>query len=116
MMCAPVVLGFRPDAADQLTLQLDLPAALPCFAGHFPGFPILPGVVQLDWVMQLGAAHLRGVPPAATDFRIKFKRPVGPGSPLSLTLRHDTARGRLEFTYRLGDAIVSQGQVTLAAS
>lgn len=116
MMCAPIVLATRSDAAGQLTLRLDLPAALPCFAGHFPGFAILPGVVQLDWVMQLGAAHLSHVPPFATDFRIKFKRPVGPGSPLTLTLRHDMARGRLEFTYRVGDDVASQGQVTLATS
>jgi len=30
-------------------LELAVAPDLPCFEGHFPGVPVLPGVVQLDW-------------------------------------------------------------------
>jgi 3-hydroxymyristoyl/3-hydroxydecanoyl-(acyl carrier protein) dehydratase len=112
-MCAPIVRVVSAEAG-RITLQLDLPADLPCFRGHYPGFCILPGVVQLDWVMQLAATHLHCDQSSATIFRIKFKRVIAPGSPLSLTLCHDEVRRRLNFVYRSGDVVASQGQVMLA--
>jgi 3-hydroxymyristoyl/3-hydroxydecanoyl-(acyl carrier protein) dehydratase len=112
-MCAPIVHKVT-EAEGQVTLQLGLPEDLPGFLGHYPGFPILPGVVQIDWVMRLAAAHLGCGQRSATDFRIKFKQVISPCSHLTLTLRHDAARGRLEFVYRCGSGIASQGQVTLS--
>ena len=113
MKCAPVLRSLAFDGPQQVRVTLDLPATLPCFAGHFPGFPVLPGVVQIDWVMQLAAAHLRCAQRPAAEIRVKFKRVVTPGSPLGLTLRHDTARQRLAFTYTIGDSVASQGQIML---
>lgn len=113
MMCVPIVLAIASELPGQVTLHLDVPATLPCFVGHFPGFAILPGVVQLDWAMRLGSAYLQCGQPSATDFRVKFKRVITPGASLALTLRHDAVRRRLEFTYRAGESIASQGQVML---
>jgi len=111
-MCAPIVRAVAAEAA-RITLDLDLPPELPCFHGHFPGFPILPGVVQIDWVMQLGVAHRLCARASATDCRIKFKRVVTPGCPLSVTLSRDAVRRRLDFVYRIGDLVASQGHVML---
>jgi 3-hydroxymyristoyl/3-hydroxydecanoyl-(acyl carrier protein) dehydratase len=111
MMCAPIVRAAVADAPLQVTVELDIPATLPCFDGHFPGFAVLAGVVQLDWVMQIGAAYLLCAQRAATDFRVKFKRVITPGSPLVLTVRHDTARRRLDFTYRTGGTAASQDTI-----
>jgi 3-hydroxymyristoyl/3-hydroxydecanoyl-(acyl carrier protein) dehydratase len=99
----------------RVTLELDLPDGLPCFRGHFPGFPVLAGVIQLDWVMRLGAAHLACGQQSATDFRIKFIRVIVPGNPLTLTLDHDHARHRLDFVYRVDGLVASRGRITLAA-
>jgi 3-hydroxymyristoyl/3-hydroxydecanoyl-(acyl carrier protein) dehydratase len=114
MMCDPIARTVAADAG-QITLELDLPADLPCFQGHFPGFPILAGVVQLDWVMRLSAAYLRCGERSATDYRVKFTRLIVPGSPLTLTLDHDEVRHRLDFVYRTGGLVASRGRVTLAA-
>ena len=115
MMCIPIARIIAAETG-HVTLDLDLPADLPCFRGHFPGFPVLAGVVQIDWVMQLGVAHLRCDQPSASDFRIKFKRVITPGNPLTLTLSHDAARRRLDFVYRTGVLVASQGHVMLTAS
>ena len=58
----------------------------PTFAGHFPGRPILPGVVLLGWAVEtLGDAT--GDPSPACDIAsAKFLRPVGPGTALLIRL------------------------------
>ncbi len=77
--------------ADSVQAQsfLWVPPDLPCFAGHFPDQPILPGVMQLEWAVQL-ASILWPQQAAANRFagtvRVKFKAPVLPNGVLSLTL------------------------------
>jgi 3-hydroxymyristoyl/3-hydroxydecanoyl-(acyl carrier protein) dehydratase len=74
-----------------------VPPDHPCLAGHFPGRPIVPGVVLLDEV----AAALGVVPHGFAS--VRFSRPVRPGDVVDVS---GTA-GR--FVARVGDAIVVQG-------
>ncbi|WP_338665673.1 hypothetical protein VQH23_10945 [Pararoseomonas sp. SCSIO 73927] len=80
------------------TARFRVPADHPCLPGHFPGRPVVPGVVLLDAVMQ--AARAAGLPmgreEAARIASAKFLRPVGPEEEVELTLRR-TATGRLAF-------------------
>jgi len=85
-----------------LHYELRVPPTLVHFAGHFPGLPILPGVVQIDWAMRLAAEHVPGVRALASIEQLKFKAPVPPGALLDLTLTHDASRRRVKFVYRLG--------------
>jgi len=75
---------------------LTLPAEHPAFAGHFPGVPILPGVLLLDEAVH--AAEQSGQLPARR-WRIgtaKFLKPVSPGE--TLTLEHERlANGSIRF-------------------
>jgi 3-hydroxymyristoyl/3-hydroxydecanoyl-(acyl carrier protein) dehydratase len=115
MRCAPIVRHVAAEAAG-IALQLDLPADLPCFRGHYPAFPVLAGVVQIDWVMQLAATHLHCDQRSASDFRVKFKRVIVPATPLTLMLCHNSVRHRLEFVYRSGELIASEGRITLSSA
>lgn len=81
----------------QATAQLWVPTDLPCFAGHFPDQPILPGVMQLDWAIQLAnnlwpnetqISHFAGCA------RLKFKAPVLPNSLLTLALELNSDESR----------------------
>lgn len=66
--------------------------AEPAFAGHFPGHPILPGVLQVDAMRQAGllALHSMGGRGDCTFLRrlakVKFRQPVAPGDRLSIAL------------------------------
>ncbi|MGB4810856.1 MAG: hypothetical protein WBP13_00030 [Methylophilaceae bacterium] len=86
------------------TVPLDHPA----FAGHFPGMPILPGVVLLD-IALLSIANARGL--ALDSFEIstvKFLSPVNPGETLSI--EHTiSAKGTINFDILVEDRKVATG-------
>jgi len=98
-------------SADTLHYELRVPPTLVHFAGHFPGLPILPGVVQVHWAMHLAAEHVPAVHALASIDRLKFMAPVSPGAVLNLTLAHDAARGRVQFTYRLSGRECASGVI-----
>ena len=80
-------------------------ASLP---GHFPGHPVVPGVVILNYVFdQLSAQHrIRGIR------RLKFLQPVLPGQALRLELGPPGA-AKLPFKVWRGDELVADGQALL---
>lgn len=64
-----------------LESTLEFPADHPAFAGHFPGAPIVPGVLLLD--AALHALEAAGLPPTGIA-SAKFLQPVAPAQALSL--------------------------------
>lgn len=85
-----------------------VPANHPAFAGHFPGRPVVPGVVLLDRVI-LFAESLSAQPIAGWQFgNAKFLAPVGPGAELLFTFDAGRADGLL-FRVYAGDREVASG-------
>jgi 3-hydroxymyristoyl/3-hydroxydecanoyl-(acyl carrier protein) dehydratase len=95
-------------------ISLSVPTELDVFQGHFPGEPILPGVVQIDWAVRLAAEHF-AIEPVASDFQVKFRQVVRPGQDLSMTLTLDPQGRHIAFEYRTGADIVSSGKIRLGA-
>ncbi|HER34022.1 MAG: hypothetical protein JXJ30_10860 [Halothiobacillaceae bacterium] len=85
-----ILAHWTPDAAD------------PVFAGHFPGDPLLPGALMVDWAVTSFQTQL-GSPAAPGAIRqAKFPSPARPGVPLVLT--SETApRGRTRLTVSHAD-------------
>lgn len=89
--------------------ELRVPRTLVHFEGHFPGLPILPGVLQVDWAMRLASEQVPAVRTIVSVDQLKFMAPVPPGAVLTLALTHDAARRRIAFTYRLGERDCASG-------
>ena len=64
----------------------DIPADHPAFAGHFPGQPILPGVLLLQRVMSLAQAEFGRSLATCALRNVKFIAPVMPGDRLRMEL------------------------------
>jgi len=89
-----------------------VPEDHPAFAGHFPGRPIVPGVVLLDRAIIFADRLLGNDPPAAWQIgNAKFFSPVGPGETLTYRLEIK-ASGAVAFNVRASGRDVASGSLT----
>jgi len=96
---------------DTQHIQLEVPLDLAHFSGHFTQAPVLPGVLQIGWAIDLARQHL-DLPPCFAGMEvIKFQRLLRPGDASLLELRFDATRGKLYFNYRTGDVPNSSGRI-----
>ncbi|MCF2125359.1 hypothetical protein L1I79_02770 [Strepomyces sp. STD 3.1] len=70
----------------RVTVRVPVERATAHMAGHYPGFPIFPGVLLIDSVRQAaGEAHGTELRLRSID-RARFARPLLPGDALELSL------------------------------
>jgi UDP-3-O-[3-hydroxymyristoyl] N-acetylglucosamine deacetylase/3-hydroxyacyl-[acyl-carrier-protein] dehydratase len=94
----------------------------PYFQGHFPGHPIMPGVLQLEAMAQVaGILMLRQAENAGkiayfmSAEQVKWRKPVHPGDVLMIEVEMTRMRaklGKAKGVCKVGGDIVSEAEVT----
>jgi acyl-coenzyme A synthetase/AMP-(fatty) acid ligase len=106
----PILLQERR-LGDRLERRLRIPHELAALRGHFPGFPLVPGVAQLGFVLDAAAALLGSAQGASEIEVVKFRHPLRPGDEFELAIERDPRTGRLRFELRDEDRVFSDGRM-----
>lgn len=85
--------------------------------GHFPDYPLVPGVIQCECCLQAGAILLRDHTPEVGEFvpvatrmdSVKFKNMVRPGDTVDI---HVTLKERLSNAFFLSGKMLLNGKTT----
>lgn len=100
----------------------------PFFQGHFPGQPIMPGVMMLEALAQLGVIYSKCCSDRADEDSlivfagvddVRFRRQVVPGDLLTLQMKFIKKRGaiwKMEGTAKVGSEVAVEGILTSAVS
>ncbi len=97
---------------DHIVARRFLSPDLPLFTGHYPDFPVFPGVLQCEACFQAGAVLISRmveipqgeVPVVTRQNNTQFRRMIRPGETIEI---------RVDFTERLANAYCMKGKVTV---
>jgi 3-hydroxyacyl-[acyl-carrier-protein] dehydratase len=96
----------------------------PFFQGHFPGYPVMPGVLIVEALAQVGAVAVLSMEEnkgklgffAGID-QFRFKEQVKPGDTLTLEVEMTRVRGSIgkgRGTAKVNDKVVAEGELMFA--
>ncbi|MCC6848901.1 MAG: acyl-ACP--UDP-N-acetylglucosamine O-acyltransferase [Deltaproteobacteria bacterium] len=114
------------DDGRRLVARKGVTAGEPFFAGHFPGWPVMPGVLMCEALVQASALLVaRSDPPPAEGAsltvtgleRVRFRQPVVPGDVLEIEVAvaaRTPEQWRFRGRVRVGSAVVAESDFDLA--
>src|SRR5947199_400365 len=114
------VIGFEGE--NKITAIKSITINEPFFQGHFPGHPVMPGVMQVEAMAQVASILLFKLTKTSSRVgyfmsadQVKFRKPVFPGDTIFIHAELTRARGnRLAKTKChcvVNDAVVSEGEL-----
>ncbi len=116
------VLEFVP--GESVIAEKDISPDMDVFKGHFPGYPVFPGVLQVEALAQAGAVAALSLPENKGKLalfagieKVRFRRQVQPGDTLRLEVQMTRARpplGKGEGRAYVGDELACAATLTFA--
>ena len=103
------------ETGTELSAKMVFPSDSEVFKGHFPDFPILPGVAQLYVLFRFAGRVFRDFPAAAVYRRLKFQRIILPGREVKLEVSR-RGEGSFEFSFSCANGPCSSGIVERTSS
>lgn len=89
-------------------MHFTIPPDHPSLPGHFPGQPIVPGVVLLERVIEAIEAQHGPLPPLRLP-QVKFMQPLLPGERADVQV--EGAAPRWRFRVLRGDVVLASGDI-----
>src|SRR3954451_4017888 len=117
------IIGFESEV--KITGVKSVTINEPYFAGHFPGHPVMPGVLQVEAMAQVASILMLKLTNSSSGRlgyfvsadAVKFRKPVFPGDTLFISAELTKTRGkqlaRLKCNCAVNDSIVSECEVML---
>lgn len=97
-------------------MKFSIPPDHPCLPGHFPGRPVVPGVVLLDRVLDALEAEAGPLQAPLRLPQVKFAKPLLPGEQAEVALEPVAgAAGRWRFRVLRGGETIAAGEIATPA-
>lgn len=94
------------------TINLRVPENHDCFSGHFPGNPIVPGALLIEWLITNVTSRLDGREVNGLS-SIKFLSSLKPGDDFELQFDVPSTGSKLRVSCLNGDALVCKAVLVL---
>ena len=114
-MPVPSELAVDP-GLQSMTCRFIVPHDLPVLSGHFPGMPVVPGIMQVGWAAELGRTHALVTGRFSGIVAAKFRRLLLPGMCIDASLESGSRPGQLQFRFQCGGDVVSTGRLLFGGS
>ncbi len=102
--------------SNEVSLAGRVPVDLVYFSGHFPSFPLVPGVAQLGWALEQAKARNMGSGEIHRIENLKFQHFLRPADPCTMTLKWDHDKHKLYFSVRTGTNMTASGRIAFTAA
>ncbi|MFN2508776.1 MAG: 3-hydroxyacyl-ACP dehydratase FabZ, partial [Chthoniobacterales bacterium] len=114
------ILGFEGET--KITGVKSITINEPYFGGHFPGHPVMPGVLQVEAMAQVASILMMKITKSASRIGyfisadgVKFRKPVFPGDTIfihaELTKARSNRLAKAKCQCMVNDAVVSEGEL-----
>ena len=109
------VIQCDQNGRESAEIELFIPMNLYYFQGHFPGTPVLPGIVQSHWAIHYGR-ELFSIDLSFSHMEVlKFQQVIRPQTTVTLKLEYKAEKNKLLFSYSSNGGQHSSGRIAFAA-